>query len=208
MSIFPLVVSLYLSLSRLKFAKGGFTVNFIGLLNYQKLLFGSQQFHFLGTLAPLSPVAGLDIRRRASARWPVACARCRRGRRSLGRLVGRARASSAAAAAPVAGRCAPIRERGRPARHDRRHADLRLRRRRVQYLLGLGLALLCAQKPARPALLPGRVPPADDDHAGRRRLHLPHAHRHDQGAVRAVWGSPWAWRLRLGGHSLGRADRA
>jgi multiple sugar transport system permease protein len=49
MSIFPLLVSLYLSLSRFKFVKGGFELDYIGLLNYKKLLLGSQQFHFLGT---------------------------------------------------------------------------------------------------------------------------------------------------------------
>lgn len=54
MSIFPLLVSLYLSLSRFKFVKGGFEFKYIGLLNYKKLLLGSQQFHFLGTLGELS----------------------------------------------------------------------------------------------------------------------------------------------------------
>ena len=71
MSIFPLIVSLYLSLSRFKLAKGGFTVDFIGTLNFQKLLFGSQQFHFLGKLVPLSPVAWACVRGRGAAR-PVA----------------------------------------------------------------------------------------------------------------------------------------
>jgi multiple sugar transport system permease protein len=54
MSIFPLLVSLYLSLSRFKFVKGGFELKYIGLLNYKKLLLGSQQFHFLGTFGELS----------------------------------------------------------------------------------------------------------------------------------------------------------
>ena len=54
MSIFPLLVSLYLSLSRFRFVKGGFELKFIGLLNYRKLLLGSEQFHFLGTFGELS----------------------------------------------------------------------------------------------------------------------------------------------------------
>jgi multiple sugar transport system permease protein len=54
MSIFPLLVSAYLSLSRFRFVKGGFELKFIGLLNYKKLLLGSEQFHFLGTLGALS----------------------------------------------------------------------------------------------------------------------------------------------------------
>lgn len=58
MSVFPLLVSLYLSLSRFKFVKGGFEIKFIGLLNYKKLLLGSQQFHFLGDFGDLSLVAG------------------------------------------------------------------------------------------------------------------------------------------------------
>ncbi|MDJ0829625.1 MAG: sugar ABC transporter permease [Desulfobacterales bacterium] len=54
LAIFPLIVSLYLSLSRFKFIKGGFSLKFIGLLNYKKLLVGSQQFHFLGVFGKLT----------------------------------------------------------------------------------------------------------------------------------------------------------
>lgn len=54
LAIFPLIVSLYLSLSRFKFIKGGFSLKFIGLLNYKKLFFGSQQFHFLGVFGKLT----------------------------------------------------------------------------------------------------------------------------------------------------------
>ncbi len=56
LSIFPLIVSLYLSMSRLQFKPGGFDIKFIGLENYRILLFGSQQTHFLGLLKPPSPV--------------------------------------------------------------------------------------------------------------------------------------------------------
>jgi len=47
-AIFPLLVSLYLSFSRIKFARGGVQVNFVGLANYRKLFVGSEQSHFLG----------------------------------------------------------------------------------------------------------------------------------------------------------------
>ena len=47
-SIFPLIVSLVVALSRLKFVKGGIQAKFIGTLNFKKILFGSQQYHFLG----------------------------------------------------------------------------------------------------------------------------------------------------------------
>jgi multiple sugar transport system permease protein len=57
MSIFPLIISLYLSLSRFKFVKGGFELQFIGLLNYKKLLLGSEQFHFLGDFGQLGTTA-------------------------------------------------------------------------------------------------------------------------------------------------------
>lgn len=59
LSIFPLIISLYLSLSRFKFVKGGFEIRFVGLANYRKLLAGSEQTHFLGAMADLSPVSWL-----------------------------------------------------------------------------------------------------------------------------------------------------
>lgn len=59
LAIFPLIISLYLSLSRFKFVKGGFEINFAGLANYRKLLVGSQQSRFLGVLAPPSPAGWL-----------------------------------------------------------------------------------------------------------------------------------------------------
>jgi multiple sugar transport system permease protein len=59
LSIFPLVISLYLSLSRFKFVKGGFEINFVGLANYRKLLAGTEQSHFLGVLANPSPFGWL-----------------------------------------------------------------------------------------------------------------------------------------------------
>lgn len=56
LSIFPLLVSLYLSLARFKIAKGGFELTFVGWANYQKLLFGLEQTHFLGQFAPSNPL--------------------------------------------------------------------------------------------------------------------------------------------------------
>ena len=88
MSIFPLIVSLYLSLSRFKLAKGGFTVDFIGTLNFQKLLFGSQQFHLLGKLVPFSPIAWVCVAVVVlAALWP-AVAGLRRGA-GIGFVIGR-----------------------------------------------------------------------------------------------------------------------
>lgn len=50
-SIFPLVISLYLSFSRLEFVRGGVNVRWVGLLNYRKVLVGTEQDHFLGLFA-------------------------------------------------------------------------------------------------------------------------------------------------------------
>jgi multiple sugar transport system permease protein len=48
LSIFPLIISLYLSLSSVRLQRGGFEVRFVGLDNYRKLVLGSTQRHFLG----------------------------------------------------------------------------------------------------------------------------------------------------------------
>lgn len=48
LSVFPLIVSFYLALSRVKFVKGGFEVIFVGWANFEKFLFGSERTHFLG----------------------------------------------------------------------------------------------------------------------------------------------------------------
>lgn len=59
LSVFPLIVSLYLSLARLKFVKGGFDLKFVGLANYRKLLAGSEQTHFLGLITDPTPLSWL-----------------------------------------------------------------------------------------------------------------------------------------------------
>ena len=52
LSVFPLIASLYVSLTRFKIARGGFTLTFVGLDNYKKLFRGSEGTHFLGSFAP------------------------------------------------------------------------------------------------------------------------------------------------------------
>jgi multiple sugar transport system permease protein len=59
LSIFPLIVSLFLSFARLTFARGGLDIVFVGFANYEKLLFGSQQRHLIGRLGELTPLAWL-----------------------------------------------------------------------------------------------------------------------------------------------------
>jgi len=58
-AIFPLIISAYLALSRFALAAGGFKLTFIGFYNFTRLLFGAQQYHFLGTFKPLGPVEWL-----------------------------------------------------------------------------------------------------------------------------------------------------
>ena len=55
-AIFPLIISAYLSLSRFALAPGGFKLTFVGLFNFDRLLFGAQQYHLLGTFKPLGAV--------------------------------------------------------------------------------------------------------------------------------------------------------
>ena len=55
-SIYPLLASLYISLSRLKLVRGGFEFRFVGLDNFRELLVGGEQGNFLGVLGPLGPV--------------------------------------------------------------------------------------------------------------------------------------------------------
>jgi len=56
-SIFPLIISAWLALSRFQISANGYDITFIGLLNFKKLIFGSQQFHLVGTFAPV-PILG------------------------------------------------------------------------------------------------------------------------------------------------------
>lgn len=53
-SIFPLVASLILAFARIRFAAGGFKVRFAGWRNFEKQIFGSEQFHLLGTFGAIS----------------------------------------------------------------------------------------------------------------------------------------------------------
>ena len=56
LSIFPLITSLYVSLTKFDIAVGGFKLTFVGLNNYKKLFVGSEGTHFLGKFAPSTPL--------------------------------------------------------------------------------------------------------------------------------------------------------
>jgi multiple sugar transport system permease protein len=53
-SIFPLIASAILAFSRLRLKAGGYDISFVGLANFEKQLLGSEQFHFLGTFDGIS----------------------------------------------------------------------------------------------------------------------------------------------------------
>lgn len=55
LSIFPLIISGYLALARIKFVPGGFDISFVGLKNFEKLISGSEKRHFRGDLEALAP---------------------------------------------------------------------------------------------------------------------------------------------------------
>ena len=55
-AIFPLIISAYLSLVRFALAPGGFKLTFVGLFNYKRLIFGTQQYHLLGTFGAFGPL--------------------------------------------------------------------------------------------------------------------------------------------------------
>ena len=143
MSIFPLIVSLYLSLTRFKLGKGGFSFDFIGLQNYRKLLFGSQQFHLLGKLEPLSPFAWVFVALVAFFGLRLVWRGIRQGS-SIAGIIGRV-----AIAVALVGLALLL---GSTTSPEGQFGTLIVTLIyvfvgvAVQYLGGLGLALLCAQK--------------------------------------------------------------
>ena len=61
LSLFPLIASLALSLSRLSFNQGGVVLQFVGFSNYAQELFGLERSHFLGVLKSPTPLGWLIV---------------------------------------------------------------------------------------------------------------------------------------------------
>ncbi len=55
-AIFPTFYSIVFALSRVKFTADGLQFRFVGLQNFAKQFFGTDQNHFLGKIAPVSPI--------------------------------------------------------------------------------------------------------------------------------------------------------
>jgi len=60
-SIFPLVASLVISFTRIRPRAGGYNIRFVGLRNFEKQLVGSGQDHFLGTFTQVSALGWVMI---------------------------------------------------------------------------------------------------------------------------------------------------
>lgn len=142
-SLFPLVVSLYLSLVRFRLAPGGYQLNFIGLANYDKLLLGSEQWHFLGRFAEFSVLDWLitTLAIGALAAWMMRY--LRRGRVWLPGLIGRS-VFALVAAGLVLLACATTGERGLLGSLGTTLFYVVVGCS-AQFLIALGLALLCVQ---------------------------------------------------------------
>jgi len=56
LSIFPLLASLTLAFTRLVFQRGSIDVDFVGFTNFNILLFGTERSHLLGVLRPPTPL--------------------------------------------------------------------------------------------------------------------------------------------------------
>jgi multiple sugar transport system permease protein len=147
-SIFPLILSLFLSLSRLRFQAGGLELQFVGLDNYRKLLLGNEQKVLFGVLDTPSPI-GWVILTLVVVLLVVMIYRALRQRVSVGALVGRLFAAAVLVGLTYLIVATLLAPEGRP-------GTLVVTLLYVavgvacQYLIGLGLALLCAQP------LPGR----------------------------------------------------
>lgn len=142
-SLFPLVVSLYLSLVRFRLAPGGYQLNFIGLANYDKLLLGSEQWHFLGRFAEFSVLDWLitTLAIGALAAWMMRY--LRRGRVWLPGLAGRS-VFALVAAGLVLLACATTGEGGLLGSLGTTLFYVVVGCS-AQFLIALGLALLCVQ---------------------------------------------------------------
>jgi multiple sugar transport system permease protein len=147
-SIFPLLASLYVSLSRLVFSEGGVELRFVGFDNYASLLVGIDHVHFLGLAGPPT-LLSVAVLAAAYALIAFLLYRYVRGpHRTLGGLIGRV------FVAVVAGGLLwlavnTVLTSGRPGTLvvTLIYVGFDVT---VQYLIGLGLALLVVQA------LPGR----------------------------------------------------
>ena len=179
-AIFPLIISVYLSLCRFALAAGSFKLTYIGFYNYRRLLFGVQQYHFLGTLKPLD-WTGWVCFVVFLALMLVWLARYIAGNFTVLGLIGRLISASLATGIVLAAlETIPAHAYGGTLLTT--YFYVAVRRRRAIPARPRSCAALCAADP-RAQLVPRHLlHPADGD-ARRRRLHVSHVRRHGEGAV-------------------------
>jgi multiple sugar transport system permease protein len=145
-SIFPLIASAYLALSRFKLAPGGYTLTFIGLFNFKKMITGSQQFHLLGTFGTITLLGWMIIAAAtALSVWGIV-RYVRSGRIGIVGIVGRLITITTALALALMF-AVDLGEGGQPGTIATTLFYV-VGGVAVQFTIGLGLALLCA-KPIR-----------------------------------------------------------
>ena len=142
-AIFPLIVSGYLALSRFSLAAGSFKLRFVGLLNFKKLLVGSQQYHFLGTFGTFGTVQWVLLAAAVVALAAFLIRYFRFGRVTIIGTIGRM-ITVTAVAGLVLLLLATFAPGGVPGTLPTTTFYV-LVGVTVQFLLGLGLALICAQ---------------------------------------------------------------
>ena len=147
-SIFPLLASLYVSLTRLGFTAGGVDLKFVGFDNYAKLLVGIDHNHFLGLAGSPTPLSVLLLAAGFALIVFLLYRYARGPNRTAGGLVGRI-VTALVAGALLWLVVTTIATSGRPGTLVVTIVYVAVDVS-VQYLLGLGLALLVVQH------LPGR----------------------------------------------------
>jgi multiple sugar transport system permease protein len=148
LAVFPLIVSLYMSLTRFKFVKGGFEFEWIGFDNYKKLLVGSEQTHFLGKMGAPSLIGWIIFGAVVIALVVSLVRYLRSQQRSVAGIIGRTIASVALGLAFWL-LIHTLNAEGRPGTMVVTWIYVFLGIA-IQYSLGLGLALLTTQR------IPGR----------------------------------------------------
>jgi multiple sugar transport system permease protein len=142
-AIFPLIISAYLALSRFALAPGGYTLKFVGLTNFQKLLSGSQQYHLLGTFGALGTLQWVILVLVAAALLFLLARYFLRGRPTIMGTLGRLLAAAVAFALALVAVLSTT-PGGVPGTvvNTLLYVVVGVS---VQFALGLGLALLCGQ---------------------------------------------------------------
>jgi multiple sugar transport system permease protein len=143
-AIFPLIVSAFLSLTRFGLAPGGFKLTFVGFDNFNRLLFGSQQYHLLGTFGHFGPAEWVVAGLAAAALLYGLVSYARSSRLTIMGAIGRAIAAAVGFGVVLLGLATITAAGGFPGSLMTTLVYVILGVA-IQFALGLGLALLCAQ---------------------------------------------------------------